>query len=464
MGHGRGVNLIGVMPRMREVARQLPNYFRSPFQIVYGHTLGALYLRFMTSEARSEALESALGPRRPRWMHPYKWMSKAFETQHPLRFCQECAEADRRAYGCCYWHLSHQLPLVRWCTAHHQPLQESAHKQAGWVLPGATGRRIQGDPPGFERDYAAVIQALCGPHAVNSYEARPNISRLLEEVGVITASNAIKKGSVQSLVAKHMPDDFNVRAMPLVNAHGGDWVGNFLQTYTNQHPARWAILLTCLLREGVALERLRDAINGELQPDLPGIGPGRLRAPYAAYESLGKGISLVDCALELSVHKNTVERWLFDPRLRQTWNEARFLKMREAHRVAATSIRDSIARSTSGTLQMLRPDSYQWLCKHDSAWLHTQFQIRKFSKQLSLPLPKPKGVYRAAAFAYELILRGLTLEEAAKKIHRPVSSSLAWLSDPQFRDLYESPALSAIRRHSNKQVESAQRNVRSRTR
>lgn len=39
-----------------------------------------------------------------------------------LRYCEECAEDDIRAYGCAHWHVCHQLCGVYHCPRHQEPL------------------------------------------------------------------------------------------------------------------------------------------------------------------------------------------------------------------------------------------------------------------------------------------------------------------------------------------------------
>ena len=67
-------------------------------------------------------------------------LTSRFRANHPLRACPQCMEQDLRETGWAYWHLKHQFPGVWMCTAHHQPLLQSALKANGverfqWLLP-----------------------------------------------------------------------------------------------------------------------------------------------------------------------------------------------------------------------------------------------------------------------------------------------------------------------------------------
>jgi hypothetical protein len=67
-------------------------------------------------------------------------LTSRFRANHPLKACPQCMEQDLRETGWAYWHLKHQFPGVWMCTAHQQPLLQSALKANGverfqWLLP-----------------------------------------------------------------------------------------------------------------------------------------------------------------------------------------------------------------------------------------------------------------------------------------------------------------------------------------
>lgn len=67
-------------------------------------------------------------------------LTSRFRANHPLKACPQCLEQDLRETGWAYWHLKHQFPGVWMCTAHQQPLLQSALKANGverfqWLLP-----------------------------------------------------------------------------------------------------------------------------------------------------------------------------------------------------------------------------------------------------------------------------------------------------------------------------------------
>lgn len=53
-----------------------------------------------------------------------------FPNQTALRFCRSCVHDDIEQHGECYWHLSHQFPVVQVCTLHGERLKKITLKRS----------------------------------------------------------------------------------------------------------------------------------------------------------------------------------------------------------------------------------------------------------------------------------------------------------------------------------------------
>jgi hypothetical protein len=75
------------------------------------------------SRARKNALDQQVGPA----------LFRSVSSYTPYRrFCRECARSEFFKLGESYWHLSHNLPGVQFCTRHRSMLVESALSTAGF--------------------------------------------------------------------------------------------------------------------------------------------------------------------------------------------------------------------------------------------------------------------------------------------------------------------------------------------
>lgn len=65
-----------------------------------------------------------------------------FRSNHPLKFCRECAIRDQSESGWTAWHLEHQYPGVWVCVTHGTPLAESPTRMvgSGWLLPSPSDK------------------------------------------------------------------------------------------------------------------------------------------------------------------------------------------------------------------------------------------------------------------------------------------------------------------------------------
>lgn len=65
----------------------VPEVFANPAMTLRGHTVGSLYLGFMTPEQFARAVEASSAIPTQRARFSFGWGSASFERDHPLRMC-----------------------------------------------------------------------------------------------------------------------------------------------------------------------------------------------------------------------------------------------------------------------------------------------------------------------------------------------------------------------------------------
>lgn len=58
------------------------------------------------------------------------YLGFALWSGNQARLCRDCVSEDLSHHGISYWHRSHQLPGVTWCTKHHRPLSHLSCQHA----------------------------------------------------------------------------------------------------------------------------------------------------------------------------------------------------------------------------------------------------------------------------------------------------------------------------------------------
>jgi hypothetical protein len=425
VGREQAVQRCTSISNLRLLGSLLPQQFPNVNTIIYSHTLGGLYLRFMKRQAFELAVESVLGPRRPRRLHAYRWMTKAFERVHPLRYCPECLCSDGGHHGSAYWRLQHQAPLVHTCVLHHCPLRDVIRPKAQWTLPDHSLAGTTYSTTEFHLQYGAVMPLLFGSWQFDILDGKRNVARLLEDAGVVSAARKISAHRVRSFVRHHVPEVFLEQAQAVTLCHTENWLEGLLRGDGNPHPVWWCVLLTCLAREGIPRHLIEEVAQGVRQRSLPGFPPPRLPAPYRVCEVLETGVSAVECARMLQVSPGVVSRWLRDSALRSRWLVARTERMRAEYRAKALKVKARFMSAPRHCLLSFCMDSVQWLQRHDREWLDEHFPVTRPRYQRAFPFMD--RVRRAPPQAYELLATGAAVVQVAQATCLPVSRVLRWL-------------------------------------
>ena len=372
------------------LTRYLPEVFGSVQSTLQFHTVGSLYLRFMSMEQSRRASNACSELPHERTRFTFDWASSRFEQQHPLRLCPICAVEQEQQSGYAYWKVAHQLPGAWMCLDHNEPLRlgASSKDQSSWTLPVANRSTHTGNTNERDRRYlhslSDTVVQLCGPDSANLGELRIHICRALEQAQVVHASRALDMEKVQKWMRSYIfsVEKTYLQAFEPVDASESAWA--VLGKKKALHPLRWALILACLRLEGAPLQPMLDAMRGPVQPDLAGLKLSELpTAPDRAFKWMESGMEILEIAQLAGVSRTIVQRWLCDPLLHQVWATAKYQILRNKHE---TSIRSAMATGAKTRLQLrlAANAAYQWFRKNDRTWLDSLLPSQAPDKQLPL--------------------------------------------------------------------------------
>jgi hypothetical protein len=192
------------------------------------------------------------------------------------------------------------------------------------------------------------------------------------------------------------------------------------------------MILTCLLREGIALSDILRAVDGPQCPELPGMPPCWQVAPPRAFDALSRGLSCDECAAELKVHRGLVRRWTNDPVLHEVWTTAKLRNVRDGHRQQVLDVLGSDPKLTRGSVRRMAPAAWQWLKKHEPDWLAQVAPYRPNGRQLELwPVRLAK---RVPPEARKLLADGVPAQKCAEQLQVPVGRVFGWLRDQELNE------------------------------
>lgn len=375
---------------LHTLTRCLPDIFGSVQATLQRHTVGALYLRFMSADQSLRAANACTKLSHARARFAFNWASNRFEQQHPLRLCPVCAVEQEQSNGYTYWKVQHQLPGAWVCLDHSEPLRIgiSANGPSSWTIPGINRSISAGGANERDLRYlrclSDTVLQLCGPESANLGELRIHICRALEQAEVVHASRALDMTKVQKWMHGHVLslEKPYLQAFEPVDASESAWA--VLGKKRAPHPLRWALILTCLRLEGAPLEPMLEALRGPVQPTLTGFKLSESpTAPARAFDWIESGMEILEIAQLAGVTRTIVQRWLCDPQLHRFWTAAKHKNLWNRHE---SSIRSAIASGAKTRLQLrlAANAAYQWFQKNDRLWLENLLPSLAPNKQLSL--------------------------------------------------------------------------------
>lgn len=226
-------------------------------------------------------------------------LTSRFRANHPLRACPQCMEQDLRETGWAYWHLKHQFPGVWMCTAHQQPLLQSALKANGverfqWLLPrqadlhSASAKSLETASCSLLLSLAELIE-----HLVQSGAFQPLLLRNLYEVyreefrarGWVAGAVSLRTGQIATAFLSYCEP---LRCIPEFSPLAQDEEGMATQLgrllrppRSGTHPIRHLLLIHWLFgtaqRFYLAMKpkgaHTQSTVSNTVQPGFPVIAP-----------------------------------------------------------------------------------------------------------------------------------------------------------------------------------------------
>jgi hypothetical protein len=363
----------------------VPEVFVNPAMTLRGHTVGSLYLGFMTPEQFVRAVEVSSAVPEQRARFAFGWGSASFERDHPLRMCVSCAKCDQVEFGFSYWHVSHQLPGVLWCTLHGQPLSTAAPSgPSAWALPGEV---LLGQPL-IAKDAESALQALAinvemlrMPSFANLDALKTRMCVELEQLGVAGAAKALNQSKIRHWIEAMLRP--TAGHCPVIERHRSRVIDVLSGQHTN-HPLRWALLISALSLSGASTQQLFSSVRAPQQTLLPGVRRSQINeAPLRAHDVLGGGESWQLAAQNAGVSRAVVQRWRADAAVNEAWRIGRQREVRQRHE---TTILGALANGVQ-TRQQLRGQcsaAFQWFQRHEPLYLQELLRSSRPSRQLPL--------------------------------------------------------------------------------
>ena len=300
------------------------------------------FMPLMSPARRAKVVGACLRSTKSVLAKAYSGLSYGVTTDHGLRHCSECLQAQYAKHGFVFWRTSHQLPGV-WVCPDHQclliHLPERSKKRTDWVRVERSALRE------LPLEATAVTQRLSQVSSVMQWIG--NSERLHVDALVVMVRARLHE-------ARHTRSDMKATDEELARVHKSEveplaltgisqfqgfcdegWISSCLVDERASQPLKWAVLLgiagevdhSALSRAyAVATERIS-------QPSLfdGNYRPRRARAPDAAYIALTGPVTVAEAALASGMRPSELQAWIRrDEMLSQHWRATDFDVRRRA--------------------------------------------------------------------------------------------------------------------------------------
>ena len=359
--------------------------FGTVSDLIRRHTVFGSYIALL-DETRSSAFERAVLDGKTLRGHMLLGLrATTLGARHPLRYCRECADIDRRKLGYSRWLVEQQLPGAWVCRSHETALIEVQTIERPWQLPtDETGRsttQLWGQCAHSIAIAANVSAALFNSKGVNSVRLAEAALAQLVHNRVVGNPSRLSETAIHSAFLKSQIASFLASGDRAESALLGDqaWVVNLIRSRHATHPAKWAILWAWLWEsesQHEALAAFQNAVGGEFHES------GRIQASLwpttvdagtdisvrRIQESMLVSISLTEVAAHASVPRGVLGRWMRGhASLRALWST----RQHELRRSSVVSTLESAIRSGGFTdradFVVQNRTKVHWLRKHDPA-------------------------------------------------------------------------------------------------
>ena len=342
LGHSRGGKHLDLPVGLARLSRLTGGTIAANELTLRERTVLRAFLPLMPQARRARVVETCLRSTKSVLAKAYAGLSYGISTNHGLRHCIECLEAQHAKHGFAFWRTSHQLPGV-WVCPDHQCLLT--------FLPERSKKRT---------DWIRVERSALRDLPVEAVAVAQRLSRVSSAIQWISNSERLHVDALVVMVrarlhaARHTRSDMKATAEELAGVHRTEvrplslsgiahfegfrdegWISSCLVDERASHPLKWAVLLSItgevdhstLSRDyAVATERISQPglFDGEYRPR-------RSRAPESAYAALTGTVTVAEAAQASGMRASELQAWLRrDEMLSQHWRATDFDVRRRA--------------------------------------------------------------------------------------------------------------------------------------
>jgi len=340
------------------------------------HTIAGYYLPFMPYERQLSVGEAVCSGRQSHWRRHVSGVSRTHPTDHPLKWCRLCAQADAETVGRAYWHADLQFPTTWVCRIHMVPLSVSPGRSKRWLLPQGSRQSpaaISLDEPAAAM-LASVGAALRHVSSVDVRSLRQAVILRMRDIGVIHSAGGARHARIAKWFASTgVSSVCGTTQIKLTHLSGGDWIPELLWRKKLAHAAGWVALWSSLEWDSpeTSVKSFEDAVSGERPSDGAqlllfdsGTQQSR-RAPTRVQDAFANSDSYDEVMARLLVSRADVVRWLEqDPELRADWRQ----RLKQGKQLQCTSrirsLASSVPEMTRQQLESTCGAEIKWLREH----------------------------------------------------------------------------------------------------
>lgn len=222
----------------------LPSYLRQlaaltksdAEELVFAHSVFPYIVRFMPSASASRLKDLVLSRKGVSDGSFHSLTQSVTNGISYRRLCRMCIEEDQARFGTSYWHRSHMLPAVHYCSIHRQPLEETRIlvKNFGRIWSYCMPHEVKGSqvefslPEWVQFEIASRSAAALKPNVDYTESWLPIYRQLAQEKGYLVAAPFI--------AGRRLAEDLEV-------AYGPDFLTRAGCGYANRPKGAWPALM-----------------------------------------------------------------------------------------------------------------------------------------------------------------------------------------------------------------------------
>lgn len=330
---------------------------------------------------------------RPSEMKPYLGLrSFGLPSKAPLRCCMSCAEQDSITYGSSIWRLEHQLIETKFCIWHQTALLENRSSPQNargdsnqWLRPEDSANnfeplRMNTSDAGFWRNVARINWLLTSHMSVCATRLRKIANQVLVSLDISGPGRRIDEDKIRHWWNRLNRPSFGsiIHLEPFENPL---WIKQLLLQRRDDHPLKWAVLLSALLSAddlSIALEKAPPLqMNLEGKWDEPNAAKENLLKP-SVWKQLISGTSISEVSRSTGIESSKIRHALrLNPERQQIRATIIADQERQKNRNLISTFLQAHPHSQRADLLRTHSAALRWLELHDWPWITGIFWARQ---------------------------------------------------------------------------------------